>query len=160
MGVGFLSGVVGFDTTSPTTNSSAALGDTEWGLDGNQYIYVRAAEAITAFSLCLISDTGAGTITMTTGGASTVPRQYCVPQVAFANAEYGWAVRMGRSFTIRTGAAAAAGAKLYTHATPGTVDDVSASQTLIQGLQLTVLAGSATTTTASASIPLCSAAET
>lgn len=160
MGVGFSDGTIGFDTTNPTTNPVAALGETKMGLDRNQYIYVRAAEAITAFSLCLIADSGAGTVTMSTGGASTVPRAYCVPQVAMANGEYGWAVRMGENFTIRTGAACAANVKVYTHATAGTIDDVSTTQTLIQGLQLTVAAGSATTTTASASIPLCSAAET
>jgi hypothetical protein len=129
---------LGVDFTSTSTTAEHRLGEELLGSDGNTYVYVKAAEAITQYAACrLLED---GTVDMlTTTNSGAVPTTVVVPQVGISNTYYGWAVRRGVAFRVLAKTLCAADVKVYTHASAGYVDDTATD--LIQGLRLNETVG-------------------
>jgi hypothetical protein len=120
--------------------AGAILGQRALGSDGNTYVFVLAAEAITQYAACRLLENG--TVDMlTTTNSGAVPTTVVVPQVAIADASYGWAVEKGVLFSVLAKTLCAADVKVYTHATAGHVDDTATD--LIQGLRLNETVGGA-----------------
>lgn len=94
--------------------------------DGNEYIYVKAGEAITQYAVCLIDESYnivMATDTLSAPGAGQ-GKLVCIPQIALTNAYYGWALICGTGKAL--GAASCAKfTQLTTSATSGVVDDAT-----------------------------------
>lgn len=110
---------------------------------GGKWVYVKAAEAITAFSLVHITNANVPLIEMTEiGDMNTGPKFLGVAQVAFDSADYGWVWRgpgggVGRGIKVRA-ENATAGALLHPlNSVPGAVDDAGVDEGVIAGLTLT-----------------------
>lgn len=143
----------GVDLTRVDSTAQFTVGTTEYGSDGNWYQYATATTAVAAYAAASISSAGAAAeLTTTTSGAG--PVAVGVPQVAVGAGSYGWFVRWGLSFTVLAAAGSVAGAKQYTTATAGVVDDTATD--LIQGLTLTATVGGAQAATAATAVmPMC-----
>ena len=143
------------DGVSPATMSSAryeetstdqkfALGCVSIDNFGGQWIYVKAAETLTAYSLCHITNASveAGTwLAEMTEAAdmATGPKFLGLNQVAFAASDYGWLWRgpgggYGRGIKGRT-ENATKGALLHPlSGTAGGMDDANVDEGVIAGL--------------------------
>ena len=110
---------------------------------GQEYLCVKAGAAIGAYDFCICSNAGysAQPITKTLLDADLA--SHCgIPRVDIASGRFGWLQIFG--FTqCSVLASAAANVALYTSATAGALDDDSASQTQVYGIQLTTAAGTA-----------------
>lgn len=143
-----------FSATDGTT-SLAALGQ-EVNIKGATWMYVKASTSISAYQACIVTPVTCTIQPLTTALAASVGpvADVVVPQFDFASGEYGYApvgpfnLREDNSTTFKVSALTldAAGAKQYTTATPGSVDD--SSTTLINGLTLSSTVGGATANTA------------
>lgn len=146
------------DTYTSLTDSSFPgwrLGDVCIDNLGGQWIFVRANEALTAYSLCVVTNASliAGTYLaemVEITDINTGPKVLGINQVAIASGSYGWlhrgpGGRLGSGLKVRT-QNAAAGALLYPLASvPGALDDANVDEGVIAGLQSLV-----TTTTETA----------
>jgi hypothetical protein len=109
-----------------------------------EYIYVTAAEAITAEGYVCLIDTGFSAEMLDT--TSSAPgagagRPVGVALAAIASGGYGWLQIYGKC-PIRTLASAALGTELTSSATPGAVDDATTSGLeVINGLSLGTATG-------------------
>jgi hypothetical protein len=106
-------------------------------VDGTIYEFAGSTSGIAAYKLSAIDEDGNAALA---GYSATIPRKLGVPQAAIAATEYGWFARQG-NFTINALASCAIDVKLYTSATPGSVDDAASSQNLISGLRINTAAG-------------------
>ena len=143
-----MTAIAGYDLSATNAVAQFALG-TEINVDGNTYAYIKSGGAITQYAACtLSSDWVAVEGTTTTSGAK--PTQFAIPQIAVSATDlYLWAPvgpffkkKDGTAFYVRALTLAATGAKLYTTATAGCVDDTATD--LIAGLTLTETVGGAT----------------
>jgi hypothetical protein len=111
----------------------------ETGL-GNIYIYAKASAAIAQYAACLMSEDGtiAEVTTTTAAGGTGSGKRVCVPQVALASGEYGWAAIWGGGSTLKVKAAASCvkWTRLHTTATAGVLDDAIVNAGVIVGLVL------------------------
>ncbi len=143
-----MSSAMTIDPTQITSDIRRKLG--EFGTDGsgNEYVYVKAGEAITQYAACLI-DTNYNIVMADTGTSAPDAGQgkgVCVPQVAITNAYYGWALIKGRG-SVLGAASCAKFTELNTTATDGTLDDdATAGAEVINGIVFdTTLTGAAAT---------------
>jgi hypothetical protein len=151
-----LDNVLGVDLASTYTatqfqngEAGALLGQRVLANDGNTYVFVLAAEAISAYAACRLLENG--TVDMlTTTNSGAVPTTVVVPQVAIASASYGWAVERGVNFLVLALTLCAADVKVYTTATAGAIDDTATD--LIQGLRLNAAVGGATAATSASAV--------
>lgn len=137
---------VNFNATTTTLPNGHALGDVVRDNQGGSWILVKAAEALTAFSLCHITNASiiAGTwlaeMTESTDIA-TGPKFLGINQVAFASGEYGWLWRgpgggYGRGIKVRA-VGFTAGALAHPDASnAGAVDDDNVDEGVISGLTI------------------------
>jgi hypothetical protein len=138
--------LIGFDATA--TQSSTLEGKTlnvgTRTLDGsgNEYVYVQASGAITgAGYVCTYDETYQAAMVSTSNDAGGA--LVGIPQVAFADNDYGWLMVKGTT-NIRVAASAAADAALNTTGTAGQIDDDgTADAFIINGLILTTANGGA-----------------
>lgn len=129
-----MSGQIGIrlDLTHGDTNPQFAVGTRCW-TDDAVYVYVHAAGAITAGDAVAI-DEGYEAAALTKALAD-VGHTIGFAQVAFSDNDYGWVALNGRSINCRLASACAADVKLFTTGTAGVLDDISTSQTAIQGVR-------------------------
>lgn len=133
-----MSTVIGADTTatpsSLTDGKGFAVGDRHTDYAGNDWVYVKASEAIAQYDFVAIDEDYAAT--QLTGTEAAAGYQIGVAAVAFASADYGWVQTKG----IGTGAVAvscAADITLHTSATAGALDDATSVGTNILGVVCT-----------------------
>lgn len=146
----FTSGFLGGDPTVTTyTGTSTAgagaphrLGQVEPASDGNTYIFVQAAEALTIYSALFITAAHQASM-ITKAVAAADSGRIGFNQVAFAIYDFGWVVLHGSSFRVRFADACAKNVQLFTTDTAGVLDDLTAStsQYLINGLSLYTVSG-------------------
>lgn len=139
---------VNFEVTE--TTAKFPLGTVAFDNHGGQWIYVKAAETLTVYSLCHITNASviAGTwLAELTEAAdiATGPKFVGLNQVAFAASDYGWLCRgpgggLGRGIKVRA-ENATAGALLHPlSGTAGAVDDANVDEGVISGLTILVTA--------------------
>jgi hypothetical protein len=143
---GFLGGdpdvIAGTGTSTAGAGAPHRLGQIESASDGNTYMFVQAAEALTRYSALFITATHqASMITKAVAAADTGRLGF--NQVAFAQYDFGWVIIHGSSFRIRFADSCAKNVQLYTTDTAGVLDDltVSTSQYLIAGLSFYTVSG-------------------
>jgi hypothetical protein len=98
-----------------------------------EYVYVQANGAITAGDWVALDEdyqAVAGTKAL-----ADVGHTVGFAQIAFADNAYGWVALSGRSINCRLASACAADVTLFTTGTAGVLDDLSTSQTKIQGVR-------------------------
>tara|TARA_R110000868_G_scaffold7229_3_gene39621 strand:+ start:443 stop:934 length:492 start_codon:yes stop_codon:yes gene_type:complete len=142
-------------SASDGTTSLNALGQ-EINIKGATWMYVLASTTITAFQACIVTRATMTIQPLTTALAASVGAvaDIVIPQFDFASGEYGYAavgpfnLREDNSTTFKVSALtlAVAGAKMYTTATAGSIDDTAT--TLIAGLTLNTTVGGSTANTA------------
>ena len=109
------------------------------GNNESEWMYVYASAAITQYMAVGVE--ASGTASPLTAADARLGVTLGIAQVAFSAADYGWVATKGRILRVATTAAVAVGARLYTTATAGRVDDAAAStQAQIGGLYLTATA--------------------
>ena len=128
---------IGVNPAAVSSSALYRLGDTFRDYRGYEYIYVKASAAIGLYDVAFVKSTYSAmpltdTLAKSAGfiGAATV--------VAFAVDEYGWLLTRGQG-TIKVKTACAANVPLFTTATAGSLDDATASTSMlqIQGIILT-----------------------
>ena len=124
------------------------------GSDGTKYyLYVHAAEAITAAGyLCVVDSAGEAEMLDATSSApgAGAGARVGAAQAAVADNEYFWIQIYGKG-SARTLQSAAVGTELTSSATPGAVDDATtAGLEVINGLTLGTATGGAAATNADA----------
>lgn len=118
--------------------------------DGKNYVFVQANSAVAAFNIASL-DSSNGVITALQTSTSAASEELCVPQFAFASGDYGWAQVRG-ACKVKVLGACAKSVTLYSTATPGSLDDATASNYEIRGVQILSTNPSATATAMSAFI--------
>jgi hypothetical protein len=134
--------ILGAKIGTTTTTAEHALGETCKGDNGTEWVYVQANGAITQYDyVCMDEDfqAVAGTKALVDAG-----HEIGFAQVAFANDEYGWIARRGKTCSVRVAASCAPDVALYTTGTAGVLDDASTSQSQIRGVVIISTAGTAT----------------
>lgn len=111
---------------------------------GGQWVYVKAAEILTAFSLCHITNASvaAGTwLAEMTEAAdiATGPKFLGINQVAFAAANYGWIWRgpgggLNQGIKVRSENMTAGALAFPLSGTAGAIDDANVDEGVIAGL--------------------------
>ena len=108
------------------------LGDTRKGNDGQEYVYVQAAEAISSTTnepYALSIDENYQASKLTKAAVLAGHAVAWAPQVAIADNDYFWAIKRGSNFNIKVGVSCAADITLWTTATAGVLDDTSGGAT-------------------------------
>lgn len=147
--------MVGVNFEEVSTTAKFPVGTICLDNQGGQWLYVKAAEALTAFSLCHVTNAsiilGTWLAEMTEASdIATGPKFLGLNQVAFASADFGWIARgpgggLGKGIKVRA-ENATAGALLHPlSGTAGAVDDANVDEGVIAGLTTLV-----TTTTIAA----------
>ncbi|MFZ4761277.1 MAG: hypothetical protein ACOYK8_00475 [Alphaproteobacteria bacterium] len=119
--------------TSLPIEKALTLGTLAMGRDGKRYIFVLASAAIAAGDCVAISSTFAASGLTTANAATSV--KIGVAQTAIASGSYGW-VQIYGACSLSVLAACVGDAILYTSATTGALDDASASQVKITGINI------------------------
>lgn len=132
-----LDGCIGVDLDATGTSQVFALGFRQCASDNAIYEYVRADEALAQYAAVKVDDDYECS-ELTTAISGAEPTRVAVPQVAFADTEYGYAVVCG-SGSVLAAASCAADVKLYTTTTAGVLDDTATD--LVQGVKLTATNG-------------------
>lgn len=111
---------------------------------GGQWIYVKAAETLTAFSLCHITNAsvelGTWLAEMTEAAdIATGPKFLGINQVAFASADYGWLWRgpgggLNRGIKVRSENMTKGALAFPLSGTAGAIDDANVDEGVIAGL--------------------------
>ena len=106
----------------------AALGTLAYSPPGGLYIAIRAAGAIGQYDPCFME--GGYDIDQVATGATHVGKPVCIPQVALADNEYGWALIAGDGL-CQTDGALVAGAQVNIssagHLNDGAADEIGAA---------------------------------
>lgn len=129
-----------YEATS--TTKLFELGTVSFDNCGGRWIYVKASEILTAFSLCHLTAVNQWLAEMSEAAdIATGPKFLGLNQVAFAANDYGWLFQGpggGDSKGVKVRAAnATAGALLHPlSGTAGAVDDANVDEGVIAGLSL------------------------
>jgi hypothetical protein len=118
--------------------------------NGKEYVFVQANSAVSAYNIASL-DSGTGVITALQTSTSAASEALAVPQFAFASGDYGWAQVYG-ACKVKVLGACAKSVTLYSTATAGSLDDATASNYEIRGVQILSTNPSATATAMSAFI--------
>lgn len=118
--------------------------------DGKNYVFVQANSAVAAYNIASL-DSATGVITALQTSTSAASEELCVPQFAFASGDYGWAQVRGAG-KLKVLGACAKSVTLYSTSTAGSLDDATASNYEIRGIQILSTNPSATATAMSAFI--------
>jgi hypothetical protein len=127
-----------------STSPLFALGTVCIDDQGGQWLYVRAAENLTAFSLCHVTNASVenGTWLAEMTEASDIangPKFLGLNQVAFATNDYGWIARgpgggFGRGIRVRSQNMIKGALAFPLSGTPGAIDDANVDEGVIAGL--------------------------
>jgi len=136
--------LVGARFEETTTSPLFGLGTVCVDSDGGQWIYVKAAETLTAFSVCHVTNASiiAGTwLAEMTEAAdiATGPKFLGLNQVAFASADYGWIARgpgggLNRGIKVRSQNMTAGALAFPLSGTAGAIDDAVVTDACLAGL--------------------------
>ena len=134
-------GKLGVDLENPTTTLDHNLGDCVSGNDATEWVYVQANGAIAQYDAVAIDETYQA-IALTKAAVDD-GHMVAFAQSAFADNEYGWVALKGAgsNFKVNVLASCAADVVLYSTATAGKLDDISTSQTKIDGVVITATDG-------------------
>ncbi len=124
--------MLGVDFTATPTAAGFDLG-TRCNSPDAEYVYVKASGAITAGDAVAIDEDYLAVAL--TKALADVGHTIGFAQVAFTADDYGWVALRGRSINCRLASACALDVALYTTGTAGVLDDISTSQTRIQGVR-------------------------
>jgi hypothetical protein len=127
-----MSPMLGVDFTATPTTAAFDVG-TRCNSPDAEYVYVHASGNITAGDAVAIDeDFEAAALTKS---LADVGHTIGFAQVAFTDNDYGWVALRGRSINCRLASACALDVALFTTGTAGVLDDISTSQTKIQGVR-------------------------
>ena len=118
--------------------------------NGKEYVFAQSATSIAVGDVVAIaSDTGiaAGLTTATSAASETIG----VAQVALASGDYGW-VQIYGACGVKVLGSAVKAVPLFSTVTAGSLDDATASNYLVSGIQILSTNPSATATVMSAFI--------
>ena len=145
-------GAVFTDTTPGTTTDGIGAGFTlnsrGHGFDGSEWIYVQASAALTQGMCVAITD--AGQAAPATKALVDAGRRIAFAANAFADNDFGWVfTRSGVNtasnatspYRVRVLASCLPNKRLYTSGTAGSLDDASASQTIVNSVAIRATAG-------------------
>ena len=118
--------------------------------NGKEYVFVQANSAVAAFNIAAL-DSETGVITALQTSTSAASEELAVPQFAFASGDYGWALVRGAG-KVKVLGACAKSVTLYSTTTAGSLDDATASNYEVRGIQILSTNPSATATAMSAFI--------
>ena len=129
-----------FDPTLVETTPGHLLGNRMIDHRGEEYMYVKADEALAASAVVVIaSDYGASEID---GTSAKLGSRVAVCKTAIPSGSYGWACIYGKG-NVEAKASCAADAQLYDSATAGHIDDAGASGDIaVNGMALSTARGS------------------
>lgn len=139
--------VYGNSTTGPAITEHV-LGDIAWNRQG-RWMFCLMGTAVTQYDAGNIAIAIGATTTVATFTSCTTttvgagPVMLGVAQAAFSNGDYGWiwvgyGGGLNSGIKVRVAASCALGAKLYTTATAGVLDD-SSTAGIISGLTITAV---------------------
>lgn len=163
-------GKIGIDLTAIYASASAGStslypanpGDTVFGSNNSEYMFVRAESTIAQYDLVAIAtfaDSASSTaipravpasIAGMAGAGVTGYGPLAIAQVAITSAYYGWVALNGTRLRVNALIACEPKVPLYCTSTAGSVDDTTVTAAMIQGLTLN-------TSATSASAPFCMA---
>lgn len=133
---------VRFEETS--TTALFPVGTVAFDTDGGEWLYVKAAETLTVYSLCHVTNAsiilGTWLAELTEAAdMATGPKFLGLNQVAFAAADFGWLWRgpgggYGRGIKIRSENATAGALITPLSGTAGAVDDANVDEGVVAGL--------------------------
>lgn len=133
-------GKIGANLGSTSTTALFALGERAFGSDGTEWVYCLAGAAITQYFSVGIDESYSATALTDIGAAAS--HLWGAPQVAFANADYGWIPIKGTNFKVRVDPSCAADAKLYSTGSGGTAgilrDAAGTAAIALNGVVITV----------------------
>lgn len=113
------------ETTS--TDAKVAVGTTSLGTNGTEWVYVKAAAAITQYDWVSIDKS----FNATSGTKTLLDRldtSVGFAQVAFASADYGWVAIRGKGISVRVKGTTAVNTALYSTAVAGVLATSTTSQ--------------------------------
>lgn len=151
-----ITGVVTQSLTVASDTQKHLLNTLVYGTDGSLYQYVYARSTISQYMVVAIYAAGSvRPLETSIAGAAGVLQARTVgfAQTSIASAYYGWVARQGSLVIFQVADDCAAGARLFTTATAGVVDDATISEGLVVGLQLTTTSSLATAMTGVAACP-------
>lgn len=134
--------------TDIDTTQRNVLGQRAQDNAGNEYIYLQGVASLAAGDLVTYDEAG-----LTTRSVASAVGPCAVAKAAVLANQFGWFCIVG-SVTLNTGAAVADNAKLFLHATAGTVDDASVAGDQVVGAWARSAAGGAGTITAQIRYPV------
>lgn len=147
--------LVGVNYEEVSTTAKFPVGTVSIDNFGGQWLYVKAAETLTVYSLCHVTNAsiilGTWLAELTEAAdMATGPKFLGLNQVAFAAADFGWIARgpgggLGRGIKVRAENATAGALLSPLSGTAGAVDDANVDEGVVAGLTTLV-----TTTTITA----------
>lgn len=150
-----MTGFVGANVAQTYTATEVQTGGVAWGLgdrytafDGKEYVFCLTTGAVSAARAVLFANDYSGCAHLTASGNNSGGK-VGIAVADVASGSYGWFQVYGPA-SIRVAASCVGGAKLYTSATAGVLDDTSASQDEVLGVSLTTTVGGAEATAAGA----------
>lgn len=127
--------VVEQSVSSVSTTQKHGLGQRYADKDGNEYIYLKAGEAIAAGDLVTFDMVASVLTALKSLEANVLKQHFCaVAEIAVASGEYFWATAKKESVSINALASAAADVIYYATTTAGSVDD--AGTTRLHGIHV------------------------
>jgi hypothetical protein len=132
-------GAIGAHFALPTTEAEFALGDTTFGADGTEWMYVQAGAAIDQYSWVAV-DENFQAVEGTTALAE-VQHRICFAQVAFADDDFGWVASKGSNINVLIPDSISADGVLFTSSTAGMLTDATSGARL---LGVTIVTGLST----------------
>jgi len=118
-------GTIGADLANTSTTALFALGTTQSGTDGSEWVYVQAAEAFDQYMSAAVNQ--AFSASKLTNANAVTNTFFASAQIAFAANDYGWMAKRLIGGTLRVAASCAKNVALYTTATAGVIDDTATS---------------------------------
>ncbi len=138
---------IGTNPSAPVTEKARLFGLLDRAYDrGRCLVYVQASAAITAGDAVLIGSDGSAASLDTTNSANAGGKKVGVAVATFASGEYGFVVVNGVA-TLNVATSAAAGARLNTTGTGGTLDnDGGVGAEVVEGIGITTAESGGTAT--------------
>ena len=124
-------GTIGRKLTDTETTPADTVGNVVSTTDG-QWMFVRAAEAITQYDYVCVDETNHAR--RGTKGGVDDGHIIATAQNAIAASAYGYVKLTGSDGNVRVRASCAADVPLYTTASAGILDDTSTTQTKVDGI--------------------------
>lgn len=119
-------------TTTDGANAEFPLGTIVNATDGQMYMYVQAAEAITQYDAVAVNENYQ--MSQLTKTEADDGWMIGFAQIAFADNDLGWVAIKGPNLQVRVLTSCLADVAIYTSGTAGVLDDSSTSQTKIDGV--------------------------